>query len=244
MAIARSTIWQIAAAMVVTPLLFFAPRAMATEAELSTCEIESVQQAGDAIRSALRGKRYDVIHCFVESGYDINSTALFGETLLDRVVSYGYLELVEYLLARGAALNLSERPTITSAITGLGVDLHDIAKPDGEPFSSLEDHFGVLRSLLENGAQLDERFEHGTTTYIVLIMDFCDREWHDRIAYYDFLDDISANDPKAIEPTGPDNTAVRNMWLQVAMGHLDEECVERSFKSFRVANEREFVADE
>ena len=75
----------------------------------------------------------------VEAGAAVNTVSSVGGTPLSEAASLGYVEMVEYLLSRGANFCLPEQhePTLHEAVRG------------GEP--------GVVKMLLNAGAAIDEQ---------------------------------------------------------------------------------------
>lgn len=204
-------------------------------------------QAGataDAMNQAVRANDIDAVRCILDGGFDVNAIVQSDRVALDLAASHGRLELVAFLLDRGAVVNVTERPTISRALTGLGLDYEASTDPDEDMISSLEEHYRVIELLLENGSRLDELHTEEVTIYISLILNYCDVEVADRATYTAFLDRLERMKLPQIKPDKRTRVIIGYLWGYVGLDLMDGSCLQRSMNAFPISFDQGANVDE
>ena len=105
---------------------------------------------GDLCWYSKKGDLQGVKRCIEQDGVDINYTDCFGETALIRASQNGHLEIVKYLISKGANMDY------------LCSDIHYTALM----WASMEGHLEIVKVLVEAGADLNIKESSGDTALI------------------------------------------------------------------------------
>jgi ankyrin repeat protein len=125
----------------------------------------------------------------VEAGASVNTFSAVGSTPLSEAASLGYVEMVEFLLSRGAALKLPQQhePTLHEAVRGANPQVVKLLLTAGAPIdeqndlnetavhlaAESDDRLPVLKVLVEAGANLGIRAAFDETALDVALREGC-----------------------------------------------------------------------
>ncbi len=130
------------------------------------------------------------VRLLADAGAAVNTVNAFGATALAEAASLGYVEMVEYLIARGASLRLPEQqePTLHEAVKGGEPRIVTMLLNAGAPIdeqndlnetalhlaAESEDRLGILELLINAGADLSILAAFDETALDVALREGCD----------------------------------------------------------------------
>ncbi len=100
----------------------------------------------EKLQTAVLNNQLSEVIELVKEGADINSTDEIDGTPLSLACSYGYYEIVKFLIDSGAEINKKDNSGNSSLI-----------------LASLNGHFEIVKILFKNGADLNTKGDYGVT---------------------------------------------------------------------------------
>ncbi|XP_076081216.1 uncharacterized protein LOC143052139 [Mytilus galloprovincialis] len=113
---------------------------------------------------ALQNSHEEIARLLIEGKCNVNQSMANGYIPLTVVAGKGQVKIIQMLIENGASVNISNHETISSkSICEKNIPCNNNIPPSPLSMASLNNHFDVVKVLIQNGADIDYRGVEGAT---------------------------------------------------------------------------------